>query len=221
MFSPDFPPGTAFVLLDFTAASPPAVTAEEEALLSSGAVERRRDQLRAGRAAAREALVGLGFSHPPAVLRGERGEPLWPDGVCGAITHCDHFAAAAAARRPAPDAIGIDLENIARGLKQDISAHICHPAEQVWAAAAAGLRSQRLITLFSAKESIYKALYPLCRQFFGFKDVELSQTSDNRFEGRLLRDLGAELPAGLPLMVQWQLHGDYVLTYTIFEANRR
>lgn len=51
-----------------------------------------------GRACARRALARLGVE-PVPVPSGDRGEPFWPDGIVGSITHCDEYRACAAARR--------------------------------------------------------------------------------------------------------------------------
>ena len=49
------------------------------------------------RACAREALAQLGAA-PAPILPGRRGEPLWPAGVVGSITHCAGYRAGAVAR---------------------------------------------------------------------------------------------------------------------------
>jgi 4'-phosphopantetheinyl transferase EntD len=74
-----------------------------------GAVPRRRAEFTTGRACARRALAELGVA-PAAILSGDRREPLWPDGVVGAITHCAGFRAAAVGRATDYRSIGIDAE---------------------------------------------------------------------------------------------------------------
>src|SRR5689334_7800046 len=60
---------------------------EERRILNLRACERKQADWIAGRAAARLALEQLG-AEDPAILRGDAGEPLWPDGFSGSITHC-------------------------------------------------------------------------------------------------------------------------------------
>src|SRR5580704_7182950 len=62
-----------------------------------GAVEKRRREFITGRACARGALAQLGMG-PVAIPSGERGEPCWPVGIVGSITHCAGYRACALAR---------------------------------------------------------------------------------------------------------------------------
>ena len=133
---------------------------EEEEIVAR-AVERRRREFATGRSCARRALAGLGVE-PSPILPGPLGEPKWPAGIVGSITHCEGYRAAAAARGSDLIALGIDAEPHAPlppGLLGDVAA----PAE---AAALAELSRGRPEAhwdrlLFSAKESAFKAWYPL------------------------------------------------------------
>ncbi len=84
---------------------PPPLGAEAE--LVARAVEKRRREFAGGRDCARRALAALGIA-PLAILSGERGEPLWPEGVVGAITHCAGYRGSAVARAGEVAALGID-----------------------------------------------------------------------------------------------------------------
>ena len=68
---------------------------EEEEIVAR-AVESRRLAFATARMCARRALGELGLP-PAAIAHGERGEPVWPDGVAGTITHCAGYRAAAVA----------------------------------------------------------------------------------------------------------------------------
>ncbi|BAL91876.1 putative phosphopantetheinyl transferase [Actinoplanes missouriensis 431] len=167
--------------------SEPAFPGEED-LLATAVPGRRREFLTARRCA-REALELLG--HPPVAIRpGPRREPLWPDGVAGSITHCLGYRAAAVARRADVASIGIDAEP-----------HAPLPPRVLPAVTTAGDRDRlaelgragpdvhwdRL--LFSAKESIYKAWYPLTGRWLGFEDAELTiDPVERTFTGRILID---------------------------------
>jgi 4'-phosphopantetheinyl transferase EntD len=72
-----------------------------------GAVEKRRREFITGRACARGALAQLGMD-PVAIPSGERGEPCWPAGIVGSITHCAGYRACALARVGVIAALGID-----------------------------------------------------------------------------------------------------------------
>ena len=146
----------------------------EEASALGRAVEKRRREFVTGRACARQALARLGV-RSRAVPSGPRGEPVWPRGVVGSITHCRGYVACAVASRGVLDAIGIDAEpHVA--LPEGILPDIVTPAE-----------NERLTDLgtacpdvhwdrvwFCAKEAVYKAWFPLTRRWLGFHDVEVS-----------------------------------------------
>jgi enterobactin synthetase component D / holo-[acyl-carrier protein] synthase len=67
----------------------------EEALVRT-ADPRRQAEFTAGRACARTALARLGLPATP-VLTGRAGEPRWPAGVTGSVTHCAGYRACAVA----------------------------------------------------------------------------------------------------------------------------
>jgi 4'-phosphopantetheinyl transferase EntD len=160
---------------------------EEEQALVGRAVEKRREEFATGRACARAALERLG--HQPApILSGERGEPLWPEGVVGSITHCDGYRAAAVAPSSELCSIGIDAEPHAplpEGLLGDIAWEEELPHLSDLSRLDPAVHWDRL--LFSAKESVYKAWFPLAQRWLGFEDARLRLNPASRtFEARLL-----------------------------------
>jgi 4'-phosphopantetheinyl transferase EntD len=120
----------------------------------------RRREFAAGRAVARAALARLPAPAGP-VLPGRAGEPRWPDGVVGSITHCAGYRACAVALAREAAAIGIDAEPCL-ALDGGLLTAVAGDAERAWlaelAAARPGTPWDRV--LFSAKESVYKAWYP-------------------------------------------------------------
>jgi 4'-phosphopantetheinyl transferase EntD len=71
--------------------------------------------------------------------------------------------------------------------------------------------------LFSGKESVFKALYPEVRRFFGFEEVTLALSVDGRFKARLQPKLACE--AGRhSLSGRFALTQDYVLTAVVVQA---
>ncbi len=80
-----------------------------EALIVRRAVEKRKREFAIARTCAHRAVMKLGFP-PSPILRGSNGQPRWPRGVVGSITHCEDYFAAAAARFEDMTAIGIDAE---------------------------------------------------------------------------------------------------------------
>ncbi len=145
---------------------------EREAL--GQAVEKRRREFVTARACAREALAKLGIA-PQPIPSGSKGEPVWPDGVVGSITHCAGYRACAVAASGELSAIGIDAE-VAEPLPPNLIGDIALPEERQaierLAAADPSVSWDRL--LFSIKESIYKAWFPLTRSWLGFEDAGVS-----------------------------------------------
>jgi len=145
---------------------------EEEAVIVR-AVDKRRREFSTVRYCARQAMKALGLPATP-VLPGERGAPQWPDGVVGSMTHCAGYRAAALAWGRDIVTIGIDAEPD-QPLPEGVHEAIALPSEL----AVPG----RL--LFSAKESVYKAWFPLARKFLDFSEAELT-FSDGTFSARIL-----------------------------------
>lgn len=140
---------------------------EEAACLPARAMPARRRDFWLGRVAGRRALQALGHPATPLLIGAGRA-PVWPPGVVGSISHAGGEAVAAAAWSREVAALGLDLEVI-RPLDAGVAGLIADPAEQAWI----GGDPARLIRLFSAKESIFKALYPLHGAFFDFDAVHL------------------------------------------------
>lgn len=121
------------------------------------ATYKRTREFRAGRSCARGARERLGLPASP-VLRGERGEPLWPEGVVGSITHCAGYCACALSPSSLLAGLGIDAEPDAP-LPAGVLEAVAGPGERVGLERLSrerpALNWGRL--LFSAKESVYKA----------------------------------------------------------------
>lgn len=159
---------------------------EEEAAVGN-AVERRRREFTTARACARAALDRLGLP-PQAIPSGERGEPRWPDGIVGSITHCDGYRACAIGRRVDVATVGVDAEPN-QSLPEGVLGDIALPEEREWLRGLAGEAGEvhwdRL--LFSIKESVYKAWYPLAKRWLGFEDAMVTiDRQGGTFSARLL-----------------------------------
>jgi 4'-phosphopantetheinyl transferase EntD len=176
--------------------------------LIAKAVPVRRAEFITARRCAREALGRLG--HPPAPLRtGRRREPQWPAGVTGSITHCAGYRAAAVARTSDLAVLGIDAEPhlpLPEGVRESVTVADEPGLLDRLARSDPFLCWERL--LFSAKESIYKAWYPLTHRWLGFRDACLSVDPATRtFTGRILVD-GSRLDGGPALS---EMHGRYLI----------
>ncbi|KUI25041.1 4'-phosphopantetheinyl transferase [Mycobacterium sp. IS-1742] len=187
---------------------------EEEPLIARS-VAKRRNEFVTVRHCAREALDVLGLP-PVPILKGDKGEPRWPDGVVGSLTHCEGFRGAAVARRGDVRSVGIDAEPhgvLPNGVLDAISL----PAERsALAGLPGGLHWDRI--LFCAKEATYKAWFPLTHRWLGFEDAHITfhvdgSGSTGRFVSRVLIDPAAE--TGPPLTTlegRWSVRDGLALT---------
>jgi 4'-phosphopantetheinyl transferase EntD len=147
---------------------PAASLFPEEAALLQGATEARRREFATARHCARVALARLGIAAAP-ILRGAKHEPLWPDNIVGSITHCRGYRAAAVAFSKNIMTVGIDAEPdgpLPDGVERRV---LCDPERQWLTEAPQRVNWDRVI--FSAKESIYKAWFPLTGRWLGFDDA--------------------------------------------------
>lgn len=186
--------------------------AEEAAIQTS--VEKRRLEFTTTRQCAREAFARLGLP-PSPVVSGQRGEPRWPSGVVGSITHCDGYRACAVARLTDVVTIGIDAEPHA-ALPAGVVSAIAGSEELGWVRdlkrQAPAVHWDRL--LFSAKESVYKAWFPLAERWLGFEDAVVTvDPSACTFSARLL--VAGPMIAGeqlAELSGRWLVRDGLVLT---------
>lgn len=159
---------------------------EEEQLIARS-VDKRRREFTTGRHCARTALAALGY--PPApVLPGPSRAPTWPEGVVGSITHCKGYRAAAVGRVSDVWTIGIDAEPN-EPTPAGVLEAVAVPGElarmDALRAASDKVAWDRL--LFSAKETVYKAWFPLARTWLGFEDAEVTlNPDDGTFTARIL-----------------------------------
>ncbi|WP_030183608.1 4'-phosphopantetheinyl transferase family protein [Streptomyces sp. NRRL S-813] len=162
----------------------------EQAVMAR-AVDKRRREFAAVRGCARRAMEKLGVP-PQPVLPGERGAPRWPEGLVGSMTHCDGYCAAALVRVGDLASLGIDAEPHAP-LPGEVLDAVALPAERRRLADLAerhpGVHWDRL--LFSAKESVYKAWFPLTGQWLDFTgaDIEIVPDPDTPRTGRFRAEL--------------------------------
>ncbi|WP_025736198.1 4'-phosphopantetheinyl transferase family protein [Mycobacterium genavense] len=187
---------------------------EEEPLIAKS-VAKRRNEFVTVRYCARVALGELGLP-PVPILKGDKGEPCWPDGVVGSLTHCTGYRGAVVGRSTAVRSVGIDAEPhdvLPDGVLDAISL----PAErgEIPRAMPDGLHWDRI--LFCAKEATYKSWFPLTKRWLGFEDAHISFEADGptagTFVSRVLID--PEALSGPPLTVlrgRWTVDRGLVLT---------
>lgn len=180
-------------------------------------VRKRQMEYCAGRYCAREALRTAGCKEADAtILSGAKGEPCWPPGMVGAITHSRGFASAAVAHASDARALGLDAEPVLTDDVADLILTQIASREEVAALVRATQWSTAsvLTVVFSAKETVYKCFFPEVRRYFDFRDavVVALDTQENSFEVRLLVTLTPRLPEGTLLAGRFTRRDDRVCT---------
>ena len=160
------------------------VYTEELACLPPCCVAPRRRDFAFGRLAARSAARSIGYGLPP-LLPDARGAPVWPDDLTGSISHSAGIALAVVAPKGLTAGIGVDIETIGSDGVNEIP-HLIADAEEL---RSIGTTDLQLLRIFSAKEAVFKALYPLVGRFFDFDCVRLIPT-DKGFTATLREELG-------------------------------
>ncbi|RCG26981.1 4'-phosphopantetheinyl transferase [Sphaerisporangium album] len=157
----------------FTDPPDPMLFPEEEMSIAH-ADEVRRKEFTTVRVCAHEALRKLGM-RPSPVLPGLRGEPQWPPGVVGSMTHCTGYRAAVVGVLAKVTTIGIDAEPnepLVGGVLSAIS--LPEERESLAKLAARHPRTHWDRLLFCAKEAVYKAWFPLTKRWLDFEDIMIN-----------------------------------------------
>lgn len=173
------------------------------------AVAKRRTEYLAGRLCARIALQDLGIQAVPT--SGKDRAPRWPAGAVGAITHSRGRAAALVGAARRWQGLGLDTERwLAPARARRLSDEILTAGERE---SIENLDdnafARRLTRVFSIKESLFKALYPLTGQRFYFQDAAMM----DEHTIALRRTLSDHWRKGTRLPVRWRDEEDGVLSW--------
>ncbi|ASC80889.1 4'-phosphopantetheinyl transferase [Serratia marcescens] len=217
-FTPDGYPGQVarchFALADYRDESYPEAGFTLPDHLAR-AVPKRRAEYLAGRFLARQLLAPLGFADF-TLARGEDRAPQWPPGIAGALSHNSHTALCAVHRESGQGGVGLDVETLLSVERaEELWSAIVSPAERE-ALLGETLPFNALLTLtFSAKESLFKALYPQVRCYFDFLDARMTAVDVQRqtFVLELLKTLTPHCAAGRRFSGHFWREGDDVTTF--------
>lgn len=182
-----FPPEVAVAALDPRPPQESLLPEEEPAV--ARAVERRRREFAAGRAAARRAMAELGLGARPVPMGADRA-PVWPEGVVGSISHSDAFCLAAVARSDQVLALGVDVEpNLP--MEEDLWDSVLTPEELAWLVTRPVSKQGRLARLiFSAKECTYKCQYKITNLLFSYNNISIKIEDEKIFSATFIQNTG-------------------------------
>jgi 4'-phosphopantetheinyl transferase EntD len=143
-----------------------------EERLVADCVEKRQREFRAGRNAARLAMVRLG-REPEPVMRGSMGEPVFPHELSGSISHTDSVCFVMLSTVDRWPFVGVDVEDTGRMTRKVASRilteeemnRFCHMSDERFLESAG--------VVFSAKESFCKFIFNASGKFTDFQEVEV------------------------------------------------
>lgn len=179
------------------------------------AVAKRQAEFLAGRFLARTLLEQRGIQSQDVAI-GPNRAPIWPHGIVGSISHHDQLAACVISHQTHERCgVGLDIERlIAPELVAGMAGVVTDP-EEGRRLSTQGMDNCVLMTLiFSAKESIFKALYPQVQRYFDFLEVACTHLDEQWLHFELKCELAATLPSGRKGKVYYQMMGESVLTFT-------
>ena len=192
----------------------------EESAVVARAVEKRQREFATGRYLARSIMADFGIRDFPLLNDSDR-VPVWPAGFIGSISHCDDLCVVAVARqRHRLKGIGVDVEPDAP-LEAELWPLIATAGELDWVRSQDEMAPGRLVRLiYSAKEAVYKSLFPTCRLPLAFCEVEVDLSlQDRRFTYRLApEDRNAREKLPLTGGGGWEHPGHHVLTTVLWHG---
>jgi len=186
----------------------------EEHLAIEGAVPGRVAEFSAGRTLARRAIQTVGGEVGAIGVRADRS-PIWPKGIVGSISHSGGICVAAVSTADAVVSLGVDVEfgELQRG---QLAQYVASRDELARAIETLRDPVLALRVLFSAKEALFKAQYPLSAKFLDFLDVSIDVSQQ---PGGVLGEFsvtwrGAPEPRFAPrsFVGRWARLGDAVAT---------
>ncbi|MFC4654232.1 4'-phosphopantetheinyl transferase [Rheinheimera marina] len=179
---------------------------------------KRQAEFLAGRYAAQQGLksmqqAGASISQIPI---GAGRDPQWPAGIRGSISHSGDRVCCLLSQSASVKFLGVDLEKIfSVELAQKIGYEIHTAAEQQLLCKAGLSPAQASSVIFSAKECLFKALYPYAKEFFGFEAASVVEATTSFVSLGLSPDLVWLWGVPEQFTVHYQLHHDYLFTSLI------
>lgn len=179
------------------------------------AVVKRQAEYIAGRYLAKRCLTALGCNETHVGISQQRA-PLWPKGMMGSISHTNNRAICIVQSCEVADqGIGIDIEQcLTDSTATSIKSTIINDAEYTLIMNHYVDFAQGLAVVFSAKESLFKALYPQVKAYFDFLDAEVVAMGRENLTLVLRKNLTPNLAAGCAFTVHIQHQSTMIRTFT-------
>ncbi|MBE0457793.1 4'-phosphopantetheinyl transferase family protein [Pseudoalteromonas prydzensis] len=154
-------------------------------------VYKRQAEFLAGRFAAKYALLNQGIQQEnlPIIHIGLHRAPIWPKCIVGSITHNTSKVVCVLGDNIENKHIGIDIESIlSNKTASDIAPQIHNDAELNIVLTQIFPTNIATTLIFSAKESLFKALYPTVKSYFGFECAKVYEIGDGYIRLKINHD---------------------------------
>ncbi|AUV02047.1 enterobactin synthase subunit EntD [Enterobacteriaceae bacterium ENNIH1] len=167
---------------------------------------KRKSEHLAGRIAAVHALRSYGHQAVPGM--GAGGEPRWPAGLYGSISHAGQTAVAVVSSA----CVGVDIESVfSSQLSKGIAENIVNADEYALLQCASLPLTLALTLTFSAKESLFKAFSALALPFPGFHSAQLIALHDRSLTLRMTEQFSRH-HADMCIDIAWIMQTNQVIT---------
>jgi len=171
------------------------------------AVPKRQAEFLAGRYCLRRAELALNGQRSEIAVGSDRA-PVWPPGLAGSLSHVEGYALAIVCASGGGRSIGIDVEVLSEQLEPAEVLNQVATARELDCLTRYLGAAQAFSLMFSAKEAIYKALYPSVRRYIEFSEV----TCVDADHQQLVFQAKPSLNADQRLRVSYAIEGNLVFT---------
>lgn len=181
---------------------------------------KRQQAFLAGRYCAMQALEMHELVVHGLLARQKDRTVAWPTSFVGSISHTQGHAVAMVAPKTVCHSVGIDVEPWIDPAKIDhLRLRVLGLDERCWLSGSTQYQAERLTILFSAKETLYKLLYPDVLHHMPFLAVRVTQFDDERLILTLTVDWCERFLAGQRFEVRYWRHAWGVETQALIMAN--
>jgi 4'-phosphopantetheinyl transferase EntD len=185
----------------------PSLLSPDERAHATSLAPLRRVSWIGGRAALHHAALHLGMQLG-TVLSTPRGAPALPPGITASISHKPRMAIALV-DRSASNTVGVDLEELDRP-RPKIARLVLRPEEIARVETLPQAQRWRaIVTAFSLKESVFKAIDPHVQRYVGFQEARVEVLGDHQATVVLSLE-GQEGP--FEIDARWDIVDQHVIT---------
>jgi enterobactin synthetase component D len=175
---------------------------------------KRQSTFLSGRYAASHVLSLIGCEHKEIPI-GKGGSPSWPSKVVGSISHTESIAVCACASKTDYMMLGIDVEHwMSASIAEEVAAIVLSENDRKLISTLCSPEHELATLIFSAKESLFKALYPRVGYYFEFSAVSAHKIClrEGKLTLKLNRDLADGILAGDIFSCTFSTFNDHIFT---------